>query len=122
MSSSDKRNRSAGSGGGGGERSGEWEYKTNEMESNNYFDEANIHSIDSHVENFMNAIEHELVEKLMTTFTEKAAAVINENQKEMLELQHQHETEQNNFENELLKLNDEMKKNAAELEDFLAND
>lgn len=134
MSSSDKRNRSAG--GGGSDYSGDWEYKTNEMDSYNYFDKAasNSNSIgdshgltirditDRHVENFMDAIEHELVKNLMTTFTEKSAEIINENRKEMMELQRDHERDQNNFEDELLKLNDEMKKNAAELEDFIAND
>lgn len=129
MSSSEKRNRSAG----GDEYSGDWEYRSNEMESDKYFDKATTDTIDfhgltirditdRHVENFLSAIEHELVEKLMTTFTEKSAAMINENQKEMIELHRKHEKEQNAFEDELQKLNDELIKNAAELEDFIAND
>lgn len=131
MSSSEKRNRSAD--GGGDEYSGDWNYKSNQMESDNYFDKAPTDTIDfhgltirditdRHVENFLAAIEHELVEKLMKTFTEKSAALISENQKEIIELQRNHEHEQNAFEDELLKLNDELTKNAAELEDFIAND
>lgn len=127
MSSSDKRNRSAGD----DESSDNWTYKSNDMESQSYFgkltsESSDFHGVtirditDRHVENFLEAIEHELVDKMMKKFTEKIATAINENQAKIFELQQKHEHEQNHFEDELLKLNKELTKNAAELEDFIA--
>lgn len=130
MSSSDKQNRLAGDG-----YNDIWEYKTIENESNGCYDDGKantlpidlhgltIHDIaDRHVENFMETIEHELVNKWMKTFMEKSAVVINENQMQMNELQRKHEREHSEFENELLKLSEEIKANLAELNDFVDND
>lgn len=132
-SSSDKRNRSTGGADGGGKRSGDWTYQTNETASDSYFDKTtadtlNLHGLtirditDRHVENFLTGIEHELVEKLMTTFTTQSTAITNGMQKEVTELERKHEKEQNAFEDELQKLKDELLQNAVELEDFIAND
>lgn len=137
-SSSDKRNRSAGGGngnGGGNEHSGNWEHKNNEIESDNfYFDKAatadtlDLHGLtvrditDRHVENFLAGIEHELVDKLMTTFTEKSTELANDIQKDINELERKNESKQTAFEDELCKLKDELMQNAIELEDFIAND
>lgn len=129
MSSLDKRNRSADE----DEFSNSWTYKTNDMESQNYFDKAATESIDlhgltirdvadRHVENFLEAIEHELVDKFMKTFSEKTTAAINEHRSEIRDLQRKHDKEQDDFESELLKLNEEMAKNVAELEDFIATE
>lgn len=132
-SSSNKRNHSAGDSGNGGSGSGDWAYKTNDMESNDYFDKTtadtfDLHGLtirditDRHVENFLTGIEHELVEKLMKTFTEKSTAAANEIHTELIALERKHEKEQNAFDEELQKLNDELMQNAIELENFIAND